>query len=276
MNLTWCDCFPFSIRTYRATRSIRCWFAKFLFLFWEQSAVTKYRIVTIPLTSDFAFSQSPWKSQVRLMCDQAHDRWWQHLDTTHPNHSVEREAADCSIHRDDIRRHIDAPVDSTVSDHSILLTLSFAPEFFAYHLTLANVLNEIVARSTGSLLEELQCKASMELLLERALISGNGSGLRAAALFACQFLSKFNPGQKILGYQANPNEVEDKKDLVPAVWIHLYLLLVWLQCAFWEFTYPYSRDSGFLWPHRAVLWASEWSALWLHSPRRIANARQTL
>jgi hypothetical protein len=75
----------------------------------------------------------------------------------------------------------------------------------------AGVLTELLTRSTGPLIEELQTKPALTLLLENALQPRNFSGLRAAMLFITQFLAKYSPGMKIVGF--TPEIVVHNKDV---------------------------------------------------------------
>lgn len=68
-------------------------------------------------------------------------------------------------------------------------------------MPVANILAELVARSTGPLLEELQSKPALDLIFDLACREKNWSGLRATMLFMVQFLGKFHPGMKIVGFR---------------------------------------------------------------------------
>jgi hypothetical protein len=77
----------------------------------------------------------------------------------------------------------------------------FAPEYSAYHNAAANILIEAVLRSTGPILDEVQHKAALDVILGNACREKNWSGLRATMLLMTQFLSKFNPGMPIVGFK---------------------------------------------------------------------------
>lgn len=76
------------------------------------------------------------------------------------------------------------------------------PDSPAYHIPVANVLAEVVARSAGPLLEELQSKPALDLIFDLACRETNWSGLRATMLFMVQFLGKFHPGMRIVGFKS--------------------------------------------------------------------------